>query len=416
LKTSEPKPVQATRGARWLLSAAAVRERAEDMLELGLEGRLAPWRVDLDRMGAVADYVARITLDRYPALDIPFHARWRHFSVQDQDQWTPLIEAANLDRKARARTAFDLATISVLLDAGAGSEWRYTDAKTKAVLGGSEGLAIASLRLFARGTFSANLVTPLRVDASALEQMHYGELAEGLQDSALNVLPGAEDRAALLRRLGKQMSKRPDLFALEDLPRPGGLFDVICARAEGGKIPAAQILELLLEALGPIWAGRATLEGLPLGDCWTHSALNGPGAADRYVPLHKLSQWLAYSLVEPLETAGIQVVELDGLTGLAEYRNGGLFMDMGVLDLWEAAPEDAHQVDDPVVVGWRSMTVALLHRLAPMIRKELGVGPDRLPLARILQGGTWAAGRRVARRLRADGSPPIRVVSDGTVF
>jgi hypothetical protein len=39
-----------------------------------------------------------------------------------------------------------------------------------------------------------------------------------------------------------------------------------------------------------------------------------------------------------------------------------------------------------------------------------------LPLAKVLEGGTWAAGRIIARRLRADGSPPLNVVSDGTVF
>ena len=42
------------------------------------------------------------------------------------------------------------------------------------------------------------------------------------------------------------------------------------------------------------------------------------------MPFHKLSQWLAYSLIEPLEEAGIAVTGLDELTALAEYRNGGL--------------------------------------------------------------------------------------------
>jgi hypothetical protein len=31
-------------------------------------------------------------------------------------------------------------------------------------------------------------------------------------------------------------------------------------------------------------------------------------------------------------------------------------------------------------------------------------------------GGTWAAGRLIARKTRADGGPPFHVVSDGTVF
>src|SRR5207245_859885 len=100
----------------------------------------------------------------------------------------------------------------------------------------------------------------------------------------------------------------------------------------------------------------------------------------------------------------------------AEYRNGGLFVDMGVLTLMDGLPEDAFPVDDPVVVCWRAMTVALLDQLAPMVRKELGVSPERFPLGCVLEGGTWAAGRRVARRLRPDGSPPFKVVSDGTVF
>ena len=67
---------------------------------------------------------------------------------------------------------------------------------------------------------------------------------------------------------------------------------------------------------------------MPLGDCGRHPAVPGDGL----VPFHKLSQWLTYSLVEPLEAAGLPVAEIDGLTGLAEYRNGGLFIDCGVIE------------------------------------------------------------------------------------
>jgi len=68
------------------------------------------------------------------------------------------------------------------------------------------------------------------------------------------------------------------------------------------------------------------------------------------------------------------------------------------------------------VVGWRSLTVALLDRLAPMVRERLGVSAAEFPLARVLEGGSWAAGRRIARQKRVDGGPPITVISDGTVF
>ncbi len=135
------------------------------------------------------------------------------------------------------------------------------------------------------------------------------------------------------------------------------------------------------------------------------------------VPLHKLSQWLTYSLIEPLMRAGITVKNIDGLTGLAEYRNGGLFVDSGVLALRD--PADAarvHDVASPLVVEWRALTVALLDRLAEALRRRLGLDAVSLPLAKVLEGGTWAAGRAIALARRADGAPPISVRSDGTVF
>jgi hypothetical protein len=39
-----------------------------------------------------------------------------------------------------------------------------------------------------------------------------------------------------------------------------------------------------------------------------------------------------------------------------------------------------------------------------------------LPLAKVLQGGTWAAGRQIAADRRPQGRPPIQIISDGTVF
>jgi len=154
-----------------------------------------------------------------------------------------------------------------------------------------------------------------------------------------------------------------------------------------------------------------------LGDCWPHPALKGEEPVDRYAPLHKLSQWLTYSLIEPLEEAGVSVCGIDELTGLAEYRNGGLFVDMGVLvPQSDADWSKTHAVSDPFVVGWRALTVALLDQIAPLVGARLGWSSGALSLAQVLEGGTWAAGRLVARKKRADGSPPFHILSDGTVF
>ena len=381
------------------------------MLALGEAGKLDHWTVHMDRLPAAAAFVADVVREQYPTLEVPFHARWRHFVSGGVDLWAERAATHGWpDREARARAAFDLAITSVLLDAGAGPTWTYEDAETGLTSARSEGLAVASFRMFESGAFSADPEDPLRADASVLSAITAEDLAAGFQVTAANPLVGLEGRAALLRRLGDQCAARPDLFDLKDSPRPGGLFDLLARRCAPGAVAAPMILDAVLEGLGPIWQGRPVLGGVAMGDTWPH-----PSAG--YIPLHKLSQWLSYSLVEPLLDAGIEVIDLDGLTGLAEYRNGGLFMDLGVLELRD--PADAGKswpVEHPLVVEWRSMTVALLDRIAPLVREALEVETRDMPLASVLEGGTWAAGRRAAAKRREGGGPPLKIVSDGTVF
>jgi hypothetical protein len=413
-KTIDASPEQ----ARALLTPAAVRTTAHRVLALAREEQLAEWRLDLTRLPATADFVTAVIRERYPQLDPPFHARWRHFVFEGRDLWREIAASTPWESPAaRARAEFDLVITSVLLDAGAGAQWSYRDAASGVVAARSEGLALASLRWFAAGAFSAVAGQPLRADATGLQRVDTAALTQAFQAGRSNVLAGAEGRAALLNRLGATVQARPHLFALEDGPRLGGLFDAIAKRATAGTLPAATVLELLLEAFGPIWQGRSSLQGVPLGDCWPYPPLAGTPATAHFVPLHKLSQWLAYSLIEPLAAAGITVSDVDALTGLAEYRNGGLFVDMEVLVPREAdLSTGSHGVSDPFVVGWRALTVALLDELAPLVHARLGLQPAQFPLAKLLEGGTWAAGRQIARERRATGGPPFQIISDGTVF
>jgi hypothetical protein len=388
------------------------------MLDLALNDELPDWRIDLERLPAAADFVARVVRDRYPRLDPAVHARWRHFVFAGRDLWQEIAARREWPNpQARARAEFDLVFASVLLDAGAGADWRYHDAATGLTLGRSEGLALASLRWFETGGLSSDPNDPLRVDAQALRGVDARALHAAFQSTRGNPLLGAEGRASLLNRLGVVLEARPEIFARMDSARPGGLFDTLSAEARGEPLPAAAILATLLDAIGPIWQDRPTLDGVALGDCWTHPAFTGEAPADHFVALHKLSQWLTYSLIEPLQRAGVAIIDIDGLTGLAEYRNGGLFVDSSVL-----APRDPaawvtqHAVSAPFVVAWRAMTVALLDRIAPLVRDRLGLSASTFPLARVLEGGTWAAGRLIALERRPGGPPPFQVLSDGTVF
>lgn len=407
-----------TSAALSLLSASAVRERAHRMLAIGLEDKLANFRIDLDRLDGALDLVLETTRKAYPSFDVPFHSRWRHFVTNGDDRWAAIADRTDWrDRATRARAEFDLAIISVFLDAGAGPSWRYRDPVTGSAIGRSEGLGLASLAMFTGGAFSATPLEPLRVDAGVLANLGVADLERGMQVSDLNPLVGLNGRADLLSRLGRLVASKPDIFGSRDTPRPGGLYDRLAMLADGQTLSAPTILTELLQQLGPIWPSRLTLGGLALGDCWRHPAMTTANATSGLVPLHKLSQWLAYSLIEPMQRSGITVTDIDGLTGLAEYRNGGLFVDTGVLAFRDAeAARQEHEVASPLVVEWRALTVALLDRVADGVRHRLGRDATSLPLAKILEGGTWAAGRRLARERRADGSPPVKVISDGTVF
>ena len=64
----------------------------------------------------------------------------------------------------------------------------------------------------------------------------------------------------------------------------------------------------------------------------------------------------------------------------------------------------------------RALTIALLDRLAAPVRDKLGVSAQDFSLGSLLEGGTWAAGRKIAEQKRADASSPLKIVSDGTVF
>jgi hypothetical protein len=408
-----------TPAALSLLNAGAVRERAHRMLAIGLEDRLPNFRIHLDRMDSTVELVLKVTSNAYPAFDIPFHSRWRHFVANGDNRWAALADREGWpDRAARARSEFDLAIISVLLDAGAGPLWHYRDPKTGAAVGRSEGLGLASLAMFADGTFSGDPHSPLRADAGRLANISVTELARGMQVTDANPIIGIEGRADLLRRLGRLVASKPEIFGHHDTPRPGGLFDRLAMLADDeARLPAPAILTELLQQFGTIWPSRLMLGGIALGDCWKHPALTTTDVTSGLMPLHKLSQWLAYSLIEPLQTAGIQVTDIDGLTGLAEYRNGGLFVDTGVLAFRDVdAASKEHDVASSLVVEWRALTVALLDCVAEDLRHRLDVDAAALPLAKILEGGTWAAGRLLARERRADASPPVKVISDGTVF
>ena len=398
-----------------LLTAAAVRTRSRMIFNAGKNGDLAHFKLDLEKLPACATYIAETIRQNYPALKVPPHSRWRHLDANGHRWSDHLAPSLSIDLDERARQRIELAVTSVLLDAGAGTFWKWRDPVTGRDFARSEGLALASLEAFRDGLFSSDPTQPCRADATGLIHVSADRLAATFQIDANNPLLGIDGRIALLQRLGTAIARHSEFYGVP--ARIGGILDYFRRIADGNAIAAPVILQMILTTLGPIWPSRLTIDGVGLGDTWRHPAANVDGPTHGLVPFHKLSQWLTYSLIEPLEEAGFTVTEQDGLTGLAEYRNGGLFIDMGVLVPRDATlPTTPLTLDAEAIVEWRALTVTLLDDIAPLVRTELGITEAQMPLASILEGGTWAAGRRIAKQLRPDGSPPLMIISDGTVF
>ncbi|WP_066381132.1 URC4/urg3 family protein, partial [Anabaena sp. CA = ATCC 33047] len=386
----------------YLRSPVAIRERCQQIFTMVNAGKSRYFACDLTQLERVADYVIAVIRNEYPDLQIPFHSRWRHFEAQGVPRLAKLdAQLAGLTPREKAIAKFDLAIISVLLDAGAGETWRYQEQETGLSLGRSEGLAIASLQMFCRGDFASNGLP--QVDAMRLQTLTAAELASGFQVNTENPLVGIAGRSQLLSKLGQVLVSLPHFFGKSN-HRPGNLVNYLVSKSQNGQLAATTVLNAVLEGFSNIWPGRLTMAGVNLGDVWFHSAISDDGL----VPFHKLSQWLTYSLLEPLQELGLTITNLDALTGLPEYRNGGLCLDLGLIIVKN--PEilqTTYAVDSEIIIEWRALTVILLDKIANTIREKLGMSPEELPLAKILQGGTWTAGRKIAAELRTGGKPPI---------
>ncbi len=402
----------------YLRTPQAIRERCNRIFNLACQDQLNNFQVDLTQLDKCADYAIDTINEQYPTLDIPFHSRWRHFQVGDIPRLAQLDQIlAGLTPVEKAKVKFDLAIVSVLLDAGAGTNWQYKELETDLIISRSEGLAVCSFRLFCQGFFSSNSDFPWQADAKGLSQLDVQSLAKGFQVSPENPLVGLEGRLQLLQRLGQVLDRNPLFFGIDN-PRPGNMVDYLWPNETNNEtIKATAILKAILEGLGEIWPGRSNISGINLGDVWPHPLLKTNSLGDEYIPFHKLSQWLTYSLLEPLQELGLKIIGLDDLTGLAEYRNGGLFIDMGLIKVKNPLIlQQQHLPSSEIIVEWRALTISLLDKIAKVIQEKLNLTSSELPLVKVLQGGTWTAGRKIAKELRKDGATPIKIKSDGTVF
>ncbi|KAI7160356.1 DUF1688-domain-containing protein [Hortaea werneckii] len=432
----------------YLRSIYAVRERSRLVLDKAKLNQLRHFTVDMSKFSDTANYVVAIIkrdFDDYST--IPPHGRWQHFDVGGRPRVDQLMATwpSSVDAQERTRRLMDLFLVSVLLDAGAGAKWQYKSKESGKMFKRSEGLAVASLEMFKTGLFSSNPDQPFQVDHGGLKKLTTEKMAKGLQVSPENPMDGLEGRTNLLIRLADALLNQ-EIFGPES--RAGNMLDYLLAHPTTHVsavpiIPLPTLWSTLMDGLSTIWPNtRTQIDGTPLGDAWPCASMPSHPTHpwENIVPFHKLTQWLTYSLMVPMQKlANVHFVGVELMTGLPEYRNGGLFVDTGLLTL---KPEDAKRglaqyqmnatrqgqpnyevvplftADDDVIVEWRALTVGFLDMLLDEVNTLLGLSGDKkLSLAQMLEAGSWKGGREIAEVSRPNTKePPIMILSDGTVF
>ncbi|KAJ2335434.1 hypothetical protein GGH91_005476, partial [Coemansia sp. RSA 2671] len=316
-----------TNNVKYLKSLQAVRERSQAVYERAQQDGLQHFDFDKTKIESVADYVISLIARDYGTIDkVPTHGRWRSYclALGGSDTKRDLVgehvakwKESGVSDWECARRVVDLFVVSVLIDAGAGSKWRYTD--SLGVFERTEGLGIAALRMFESGVFSSSPNYPFQADALALVSLTDEALLEGFQVSEENPLLGGANRAELLRSLGRAMSGGGAKYfggeceCASHPARPGFMLDYLAKSAvEPKTVSIDSIWEAIVDGLASVWpASRTQLDGVSLGDVWpcstlaTSQAEEGEGiSAGHLVPFHKLSQWLTWSVLEVVVKLG----------------------------------------------------------------------------------------------------------------
>lgn len=146
-----------------------------------------------------------------------------------------------IDIKEQGRRTIDLFIVSVLLDAGAGNIWKYEEKATGKTFARSEGLGVASFRMFESGFFSSVPDQSYRVDgtfvlfswrritlkcsiADGLAKITSQRVSEAMQVTSENPMVGVDGRTALLSKLGEALKAHPEYFGKDG--RPGNIIGI----------------------------------------------------------------------------------------------------------------------------------------------------------------------------------------------
>lgn len=431
----------------FLLSLNSVRERCYKVQEAANRNRLVHFDVDQSKLEEMIQFVILIIKRDYDTpSEIPVYGRWRHFNIGGRQRLHNLMQSwTSLGQSPleQTRKLIDILVVACLMDMKPCQTYCYAELSTGRVFKRKDGIAVSMLDMFLAGAFSSDPSNPHRVDSDGLINLSLDKLKGGLQFNENNSFVGIDERLEILNHLGHVLKNRTDYFGKE-AQRPGNMMDYLLSHPttiktkKGPLISIETIWPVVLE-MGELWSAEEGIGGNPgLGDVWSCKAISN-NDDENLVSFHKLSQWLIYSIIEPMEKLlGATIEGTDLLTPLPDYCNGGFLIDTGFLTLkpvdYERGIKNYHansllpyqpkvevapmfDMSDPVVIEWRALTVAYLDLVCERVRQSFGLSKKLLSLSQLIQGGTWSAGRELAEISRPNThEPPIVIKIDKRVI
>jgi GTP cyclohydrolase II len=366
-----------------LKNISKVRESCQEVYNYVKNNKSKYFKINEDKLESGSEYIANYTKNKYPNLNINYHSRLSHI-----ENWENEILKWDCDITEKIKRMIDLTFISVFLDAGAGNKWTYIKDGKK--YNRSEGLAMAAFDMFNNGVFSSDSALPTRVNSHKLKNLSRDDLINGFQLTKKNYLIGLDGRLDLLKNFGKILDKNKKYFGKE-IARPGNIIDHLGTN------------QIDFNELSNIIFNFSELTQ----DVHIHTDLK------MYIPYHKLLQWLLYSLIDLFMKFRINVINTETLTALPEYRNGGMIIDLGIIEIKDKTLfNKKHDINSDLIIEWRCLTVILIDIIKEKVNIILN---SNLHLGQLLESGTWKIGRELAKKNR-NGLSPFTILSNGTVM
>ena len=206
-----------------------------------------------------AAFVAEVIRENYPTLNVPLHARWRHFVFAGRDLWAGHRRPNDTGRmrpRRRVRSSISRSSRCCSMPAP-GPDWRYRDRRDRhAASGARKGSRLQACACSRRGFFRPIRAIRCAPTPRTLARASPPRISrDGFQVARDNPLTGLEGRAALIARLGQTLLDRPDGVCDRRSRAAGRAVRSSAQRGGRERCLRRKSCASVLHHLGPIWPG-----------------------------------------------------------------------------------------------------------------------------------------------------------------